>query len=99
MSSDRAFKVRWIVAPSDPEEAGLYGTTTHPGNTPAGAALASAERLLLAMADESGSAAIHILSVSEEERGPNLLSGDDLRRALRRHPKELPVEVLYRPLC
>jgi hypothetical protein len=99
MLDDRAFKVRWIVAPSDPEAVGLYGTTTHAGQTPAGAALASAERLMRAISEENWSAAIHILSVSEDEEGPNLLSGDALRLALHHHPKELPVEVLYRPLC
>jgi len=98
MSSERPYKVRWIVAPSDPDAAGFYGTTTHSGGSPATAAVASAERILSAIAAERR-ATIHILSVSTDELGPNLLSGDELRVALHHHPKELPVEVIYRPLC
>ena len=99
MAQDRTFKVRWIVSPSDRDRAGTIGTTTHPGRTPAGAALASAEAIIRALSDGELDGQFHVLSVSTEESGPNLLSGDDLRAALRCHDKMFPIEIVYRPLC
>jgi len=97
MATEHPYKVRWIVAPRDQERAGLYGTTTHPSRTPAAAALASAESVMAALEDDL-EAQFHVLSVSAGEAGCNLLSGDDLRAALRWHPG-LRIEVVYRPLC
>ena len=99
MPSERAYKVRWVVAPHDPDGAGLYGTTTHSAKNPASAALRSAESVALAMSQEDLSGAFHILSVTGDESGPTLLSADQLLAALRYHPHELPLEVLCRPLC
>jgi hypothetical protein len=99
MAQDRTFKVRWIVSPLDQDRAGTFGTTSHPGRTPAGAALASAEAIILALSDDKLDGQFHVLSVSIEDAGPNLLSSDDLRAALRCHDKKLPIEVIYRPLC
>ncbi len=93
------YKVRWILTPFDPDRAGHYGTTTHQGKTPAAAALASAESVMDALCDDALGAQMHILGVFAEEQGGNLLSADDLRLALRFHPKLLPVEVICRPLC
>jgi hypothetical protein len=97
--AERAYKVRWIVAPRDQDRAGMFGTTTHPSRTPGAAALASAESVMVALSDEDLEAQFHVLSVSAEDMGPNLLSSDDLRVALRYHDRNLPIEVLYRPLC
>ncbi|MGH6959069.1 MAG: hypothetical protein ACREE7_01155 [Dongiaceae bacterium] len=93
------YKVRWIVTPLDPDRSGHYGTTTHRGSTPAAAALASAESVMSALSDDLLGAQMHILSVFAEDTGGNLLSADDLRLALRYHPKVLPVDVICRPLC
>jgi hypothetical protein len=97
--AERAYKVRWIVAPRDQDRAGMFGTTTHPSRTPAAAALASAESVMAALSDEDLEAQFHVLSVSAGDMGHNLLSSDDLRAALRYHDRNLPIEVLYRPLC
>lgn len=99
MATDVPYKVRWIVAPLDHEEAGLFGTTTHAGRNPAAAALASAESVMNALSDDARRAEFHVLSVSDSETGDNLLSGDDLRAALRFHDRKFPIEILYRPLC
>jgi hypothetical protein len=99
MASDVPYRVRWIVAPLDHEQAGLFGTTTHAGRNPAAAALASAESVVNALSDDALSAEFHVLSVSASETGDNLLSGDDLRAALRFHDRRFPIEILYRPLC
>jgi len=98
MANERPYKVRWIVAPRDKDRAGIYGTTTHPSRTPAAAALASAESVMAALEDEDLEAQFHVLSVSAGEAERNLLSGDDLRAALRCYPG-LRIEVVYRPLC
>ena len=97
--AELAYKVRWIVAPRDRDRAGMFGTTTHPSRTPAAAALASAESVMAALSDEDLEAQFHVLSVSSEDVGRNLLSSDDLRAALRYHDRNLPIEVVYRPLC
>jgi len=99
MAGDFPYKVKWILAPLDQERAGLYGTTTHPSRTPASAALASAESVVNSLSEDRGRVQIHILSVSAEGSGRNLLSSDDLRTALRYHDKVFPVEVVCRPLC
>ena len=99
MQSERAYKVRWIVAPQDPDGAGLYGTTTHSAKNPASAALRSAECVFQALSEEDLGGAFHVISVTGDDSGPNLLSADQLRTALRYHPHELPLEVLCRPLC
>ena len=96
---DVSFKVRWILSPLDQDRAGLCGTTTHPGHNPAAAALASAESVLNALTADQLDAQFHVLSVSADEAGANLLAGDDLRAALRHHDRRLPIEVMYRPLC
>jgi hypothetical protein len=99
MDSELSYRVRWIVAPYDPQRAGVYGTTTHAGNSPAGAAIASAESVMDVLADDQREAQMYILSVFGAESDCNLLSGEDLRKALRRHDRILPFEVVYRPLC
>ena len=99
MPSERTYKVRWVVAPQDPDGAGLYGTTTHSAKSPATAALRSAESVARALAEEDLGGAFHVLSVTGDESGPNLLSADQLRAALRYHPHDLPLEILCRPLC
>lgn len=96
---DLPFTVRWILSPLDQDRAGLVGTTTHPGQNPAAAALASAESVLTALIPEQFDAEFHVLSVSAGETGRNLLKGDDLRAALRFHDRRLPIGVVYRPLC
>jgi hypothetical protein len=98
MATERAYKVRWIVAPRDQDRAGRYGTTTHPSLTPAAAALASAESVMAALEDGDLEAQFHVLSVSAGDAGRNLLSSDDLRAALRCYPRLL-IEIVYRPLC
>jgi hypothetical protein len=99
MAQDVPYQVRWILAPLDRERAGLYGTTTHPGRTPASAALASAESIMRSLPEDPGQAQIHILGVFADEPDRNLLSSDDLRMALRYHDKVLPLEIVCRPLC
>ena len=99
MARDLLYKVRWIVSPLDHDRAGLFGTTTHDGCTPAAAALASAESVMNALSAEEHGAQFHVVSVSAEEAGGNLLSGEDLQAALRRHHRKFPIEIVYRPLC
>lgn len=99
MGRELGYKVSWIVAPLDQDRAGVFGTTTHPSRTPAAAALASAESVMAALSDEEIDAQFHVLSVSTGTMGRNLLSSDDLRVALRYHHRDLPIEVIYRPLC
>ena len=99
MSTEASYRVRWIVAPRDPQRAGVYGTTTHAGSSPAVAAVLSAESVMDVLADDQREAQMHILSVFGADSDRNLLSGEDLRRALRCHDKVLPFEVVYRPLC
>jgi hypothetical protein len=99
MARELAYKVSWIVAPLDQDRAGMLGTTTHPSRTPAAAALASAESVMAALSDGEIAAQFHVLSVSTETMGQNLLSSDDLRVALKCHDRDLPIEVIYRPLC
>ena len=93
------FTVRWILSPTDHDRAGLVGTTTHPGQSPAAAALASAESVLNALTGDQFDAEFHVLSVSVGEAGTNLLEGNELQAALRFHDRRLPIEVVYRPLC
>jgi hypothetical protein len=92
------FTVKWILSPFDQNHAGLVGTTTHRGKTPAAAALASAESVLMTLNADQLDAEFHVLSVSADEVDRNLLKGDDLRAALRFHDR-LPIGVVYRPLC
>lgn len=99
MAADKTYQVRWLLAPEDPDGAGLFGTTTHAAKSPASAAVRSAESVALAIAEEDGRAAFHVISVTDLDSGDNLLSSEQLRAALRYHPTELPVEVVYRPLC
>jgi hypothetical protein len=99
MARDVPYKVRWIVSPLDHDRAGLFGTTTHSGHTPAAAALASAESVMDALSAEELDAQFHVVSVWSGEVGGNLLSGDDLRAALRCHHRKFPIEIVYRPLC
>ncbi len=99
MASDKTYQVRWLLAPEDPESAGLFGTTTHAAKSPASAALRSAETVTRAISEDESRAAFHVISVTDQENSGNLLSSDQLRLALRYHPTELPVEVVYRPLC
>jgi hypothetical protein len=99
MPSERDYQVRWVVAPHNPDGTGLYGTTMHSAKSAATAALRSAESVARVMSEEDMDGTFHVLSVTGEESGPNLLSADQLRAALRYHPHELPLEVLCRPLC
>jgi hypothetical protein len=96
---ESSFTVRWILSPTDHDRAGLVGTTTHPGQSPAAAALASAESVLNALTGDQFDAEFHVLSVSVGEAGTNLLEGNELQAALRFHGRRLPIDVVYRPLC
>src|SRR6202008_3620127 len=80
---DSSFTVRWILSPTDHDRAGLIGTTTHPGRSPAAAALASAESVLNALTTDQFDAEYHVLSVSVGEAGANLLESNELQAALR----------------
>lgn len=93
------YKVQWILNLDDPKRAGYYGTTNHLGSSPAAAALASAQTVSHAVEENWGRAQLHILRVSEELGDENLLSGSDLQAALRYSGSNLPIEVVYRPLC
>lgn len=93
------YKVQWILNLDDPDRAGLYGTTSHAGVSPAAAAIASAETVSHAVEDDWGRAQLLILRVSEESGEENLLSGNDLQTALRYASANLPIDVVYRPLC
>jgi hypothetical protein len=98
MTRDRSFKVQWILSPSDPGRAGLYGTTEHEGRTPAAAAIASAKSVLQAADREPRPFQIVIVGVFDGEGAPNLLTADDLTDALRHYPS-LPCDIISRPLC
>jgi hypothetical protein len=54
---------------------------------------------MAALSDGEIAAQFHVLSVSADTMGRNLLSSDDLRVALKYHDRDLPIEVIYRPLC
>ena len=99
IAMESSFTVRWILSPTDHDRAGLVGTTTHPGQSPAAAALASAESVLNALTGDQFDAEFHVLSVSVGEAGTNLLEGNQLQAALRFHDRRLPIDVVYRPLC
>jgi len=96
---EQLYKVQWILNPDDPSVAGLYGTTTHFGSSPAAAAIASARIVSRDAKERAGRAQMFILSVSEDESGENLLSSSDLQTALLRFDESLPFELVYRPLC
>lgn len=93
------YKVQWILNLDDPQRAGFYGTTNHLGASPAAAAIASAKTVAHALEESWGRAQLFILRVSEQLCDQNLLSGNDLQAALRRSEGNLPLEVVYRPLC
>lgn len=93
------YQVRWILNPDDPALAGLYGTTSHFGSSPAAAAIASARIVSHDVRERWGRAQMLILSVCGNPGGENLLSGSDLQAALHRTHGSLPVELVYRPLC
>ena len=96
--SDKSYKVKWILVPTDHSRHGLYGTTTHHGATPAVAALSSAETILKAIPDAPTPCELQVLGVFGDD-GENLLSDDDLRTTLRYHHRPLPCSVAFRPLC
>jgi hypothetical protein len=96
---ENVYQVQWILDPGDPGRAGLYGTTSHHGTTPAAAAIASAELLAHTVAQSGGRPQLLIVSVSEKLSDRNLLSGSDLQAALRFTQEQLPIDVVYRPLC
>lgn len=96
---ENLYKVQWILNLEDPKRAGFYGTTNHLGTSPAAAALASAQTVSHAVEEGWGRAQLHILRVSEETGEENLLSDNDLQRALRYSTSSFPIEVVYRPLC
>jgi len=97
--SENVYEVQWILDPGEPGRAGMYGTTTHRGTTPAAAALASAEILAHAVRESPGRPQLIIVRVSEKSSDRNLLSGSDLQAALRVAPEHLPLDVVHRPLC
>jgi hypothetical protein len=95
---ESVYKVQWILSPDDPERAGIYGTTSHHGASPAAAAIASAQSLSQAVDASWGRAQLFILRVYEELCERDLLSGSDFQAALRRSD-HLPLDVVYRPIC
>ena len=92
------YKVQWILNPADLGRAGIYGTTSHHGASPAAAAIASAHSLSHAIDESWGRAQLFILRVYEELCDRDLLSSSDLQAALRRSDNP-PIDVVYRPLC
>lgn len=96
---EQLYKVQWILNPDDPSLAGLYGTTTHFGSSPAAAAIASARIVSRDAKERVGRAQMFILSVSGDDSRENLLSSGDLQTALVRFDEAFPFELVYRPLC
>jgi hypothetical protein len=98
MTTDHAYRVRWILLLRDQPKGGLYGMTTHEGPTPAAAALAGADAVLHAVRSDCAPEELHVLGVFDDD-GENKLSGAELQAALRYHHKSLPCAVTFRPLC
>jgi hypothetical protein len=94
---ERLFTVRWILAPADPAQAGLCGTTTHSGSTPAAAAISAARSISVAAPSGLGPAQLLILSVAEDDRS-DVMTADALLLAVRSHPSDIPFEIVYRRL-
>jgi hypothetical protein len=99
---EKLFKVRWILAPADPEAAGVCGTTSHEGRSPAAAALAAARSISKAAPTHDGARAqLLILSVAEDtftdEDAPNVLTGEALQAVARF--ADVPFDLVYRRLC